>query len=85
MLNKIITKIVGSRNERLVKKMSKLVARVNEFEDAVKALSDDELKAKTDELRRRHAEGEKLDNLLSEVKAWTRSFQRRLPSCAKRR
>ena len=58
MLNKIFTKVLGSRNERLVKKMSKLVARVNEFEDAVKALSNEELKAKTGELRQRHADGD---------------------------
>ncbi|MEJ2402658.1 MAG: preprotein translocase subunit SecA, partial [Xanthomonadales bacterium] len=72
MLNKIFTKVLGSRNERLVKKMSKLVARVNEFEDAVKALSDEELKAKTGELRQRCADGEKLDALLSEAFAVVR-------------
>jgi len=72
MLNKIFTKVLGSRNERLVKKMSKLVARVNEFEEAVKALSDEELKAKTGELRQRHADGESLDALLSEAFALVR-------------
>ena len=61
MLNKLITKIVGSRNERLVKKMSKAVAKINAFEDACKALSDDELKDKTTELRERYANGDSLD------------------------
>jgi preprotein translocase subunit SecA len=51
MLNKLITKIVGSRNERLVKKMGKAVADINALEDSVKALSDEELKAKTRPLR----------------------------------
>ncbi|MEJ2322751.1 MAG: preprotein translocase subunit SecA, partial [Gammaproteobacteria bacterium] len=72
MLNKIFTKVLGSRNERLVKKMSKLVARVNAFEEDVKALSDEELKAKTGELRQRNAEGESLDALLPEAFALVR-------------
>ncbi len=72
MLNKIITKIVGSRNDRLVKKMSRIVAKVNAFEDDVKALSDEELKAKTLELRERHANGESLDSLMAEAFALVR-------------
>jgi preprotein translocase subunit SecA len=72
MLNKIITKIVGSRNERLVKKMSKIVDKVNAFEDSVKALSDEELKARTGELRKRHADGETLDALMPEAFAIVR-------------
>ena len=72
MLNKLITKIVGSRNERLVKKMSKLVARVNEFEEAVKAMSEEEMKAKTAELRQRHADGTSLEALLPEAFALVR-------------
>ena len=72
MLNKIITKVVGSRNERLVKKLSKIVDRVNAFEDDIKALSDEELKAKTDEFRQRHADGESLDSLMPEAFAVVR-------------
>jgi len=72
MLNNIFTKIVGSRNERLVKKMSKIVSKVNAFEDAVKALSDEELKAKTAELRQRHSDGESLDALMAESFALVR-------------
>jgi len=72
MLNKLITKIVGSRNERLVKKMAKAVHRINDLEESVKALSDDELKARTVELRERHGGGESLDALLPESFALVR-------------
>jgi preprotein translocase subunit SecA len=72
MLNKLITKIVGSRNERLVKKMGKAVAAINAFEEPIKALSDEQLKARTAELRQRHADGESLDKLLPEAFALVR-------------
>ena len=72
MLNKIITKVVGSRNERLVRKMGKTVQKINEFEDSVKALSDEEMLAKTAEFRQRHADGESLDSLLPEAFALVR-------------
>ena len=72
MLNKLITKIVGSRNERLVKKMGKAVAAINAQEESVKALSDEQLKAQTAELRQRHADGESLDKLLPEAFALVR-------------
>ena len=45
MLNKLITKVIGSRNERLVKKMGKVIQQTNELEPSVQILSDDELKA----------------------------------------
>ena len=45
MLNAIFTKIFGSRNERVVKNMSKVVDKVNAFEETLNALSDAELKA----------------------------------------
>jgi len=72
MLNKLITKIVGSRNDRLVKKMAKAVYKINDLEEPVKALSDDELKSKTDELRGRQKGGESLDALLPEAFALVR-------------
>jgi preprotein translocase subunit SecA len=72
MLNKLITKMVGSRNERLVKKMGKAVHKINDYEDSVKALSDDELKEKTQEMRARHKQGESLDSLLPEAFALVR-------------
>ncbi len=72
MLNKLITKMVGSRNDRLVKKMGKAVQRINELEEATKALSDEEMKAKTLEFRQRCTDGESLDRLLPEAFALVR-------------
>jgi preprotein translocase subunit SecA len=72
MFNKIITSVVGSRNDRLVKKLHKIVDKVNAFEDDVKALSDEDLLAKTADLRKRHAEGESLDALMPEAFAVVR-------------
>ena len=72
MLNKLITKVVGSRNDRLVKKMGKAVHKINELEESTKALSDAELMAKTIELRNRHEGGESLDSLLPEAFALVR-------------
>ncbi len=72
MLNALFTKIFGSRNERLVKQMGRVVDQVNVFEDAVKALSDEALKAKTAEFRQRFADGETLDEMLPEAFATVR-------------
>jgi len=72
MLNALFTKIFGSRNDRLVKKMGRVVDQVNEFEDAIKALSDEELKAKTTEFRERFANGETIDSMLPEAFATVR-------------
>lgn len=77
MLNKLITTIIGSRNERLVKKMGKVIHVVNDLEPAIKNLSDEELKSKTAELRRRHQEGESLDALLPESFAIVREASQR--------
>ncbi len=72
MLNALFTKIFGSRNERVVKKMDRTVERVNAFEEAINALSDDALKAKTSEFRQRFKDGETLDDLLPEAFAVVR-------------
>jgi preprotein translocase subunit SecA len=72
MLNALFTKLFGSRNERNVKKMGRVVDQVNAFEAAMKALSDEELKAKTIEFRQRFAAGETLDALLPEAFATVR-------------
>jgi preprotein translocase subunit SecA len=74
MLNKLITKVVGSRNERLVKKMGKAVERINALEESVKALSAEQMRAQTAELRQRHATGESLDDLLPEAFALVRDL-----------
>ena len=77
MLNKLITKFIGSRNERLVKKMSRSISRINDLEPSIKGLSDEEIKAKTAELRSRHQDGESLDALLPEAFALVREASQR--------
>ncbi len=52
-IEKVLTKIFGSANERLLKRLWPMVARINEFEPQIKRLSDEQLRAKTDELRER--------------------------------
>ena len=78
MFNKIAKKVFGSRNERLVKRMFKEVDKINALEDSVKGLSDDELRAKTDEFRQRVQEGESLDKMLPEVFAVVREASSRV-------
>ena len=77
MLNKLITKIVGSRNDRLVQKMGKVIQLTNELEPSVQSLSDEELKAKTIELCQRHEQGESLDQLTPEAFALVREASQR--------
>ena len=72
MLNALFTKLFGSRNERVVKKMGKTVDQVNALEDAIKALSDEELMAQTTKLKKRFSDGETLDALLPEAFATVR-------------
>ena len=78
MFNRILTGIFGSRNERLLRQMNKTVAKINAFEPALQALSDADLRAKTDEFRRRLADGTKLDALLPEAFAVVREASRRV-------
>ena len=78
MVSKIFKKIFGSRNDRLIKKMSKDVILVNKLEAGIEALSDTELRAKTQEFRQRLEQGEALDALLSEVFAVVREVGRRV-------
>ena len=72
MVSKILRKVFGSRNDRLVKKMFKVVAKVNELEASIQALSDEELKAKTQEFKERLAQGATVDDLLPEAFAVVR-------------
>ncbi|UCV22276.1 preprotein translocase subunit SecA [Ferribacterium limneticum] len=72
MISGLLKKIFGSRNDRLIKQYSQAVKRINAFEPAMQALSDDALRAKTDEFRQRHANGESLDALLPEAFAVVR-------------
>ena len=67
MLTKIAKKIFGSRNDRLLKHYRKIVAKINSLEDQIKALSDEQLQAKTAEFKQRLANGETLDDILPEA------------------
>ncbi|HZP65301.1 MAG TPA: preprotein translocase subunit SecA [Rudaea sp.] len=78
MFNRILTGIFGSRNERLLKQMSKTVAKINALEPGLKALSDSELKAKTPYLKERLAKGETLEAILPEAFAVVREASRRV-------
>ena len=78
MLPKLLTSIFGSRNDRLLKQYRLVVAKVNAQEPAFEALSDDALRARTDELRQRVAGGESLDDLLPEAFATVREASKRV-------
>jgi len=73
-------KVFGSRNERLLKKMRKNVERINALESELEALTDDALKAKTDEFKERFQNGSTLDELLPEAFAVVRETGRRVLS-----
>jgi preprotein translocase subunit SecA len=72
MISKLLSKIFGTRNQRQVKRMSKTVAVINELEPSYQALSDEQLRAKTDEFKKRFQAGETLDQLLPEAFAAVR-------------
>jgi len=64
MFDRVLTKVFGSKHERDIKRMAPQVAAIGEMEAEVKALSDDELRAKTAEFKQRVEQGESLDDLL---------------------
>jgi len=78
MLGKLVRLVVGSRNDRLVKKKRTLVKKINTLASEYEKLSDDALKAKTQEFRDRLARGEKLDNLIPEAFATVREASSRV-------
>jgi len=67
-----LTSLFGSRNQRLLRQYSKVVKTINSMEEGLQALSDSELKARTEEFRRRYADGETLEQLLPEAFAVAR-------------
>lgn len=78
MITKLLTKVVGSRNDRTLRRLRKIVKEINSFEPAFEALSDDELQAKTVEFRQRIEQGETLDQLLPEAFATVREASKRV-------
>jgi len=77
MLNSLLTRIFGSRNERLLRQFQKNVARINAYEPELEKLDDAALRAKTDEFKARVADGTSLDDLLPEAFAVCREASRR--------
>ncbi|HRN62891.1 MAG TPA: preprotein translocase subunit SecA, partial [Luteimonas sp.] len=67
MLNRLLTSVFGSRNDRQIKQLGGIVKKINALEPQMQALSDAELQAKTPELRQRIADGESLDKVLPEA------------------
>ncbi|NJA89870.1 preprotein translocase subunit SecA [Rhodocyclus tenuis] len=78
MIPGLFKKIFGSRNDRLVKQYAQTVRKINALEPAVAALSDEALRAKTDEFKARFAAGETLDALLPEAFAVVREAGKRV-------
>ncbi|MDO4250870.1 MAG: hypothetical protein Q4C68_05095, partial [Moraxella sp.] len=61
MLAKLIGSVIGTKNERELKRMRKIVDKINGFENSIQALSNEELRARTEVFKRRFNEGESLD------------------------
>ena len=74
----LITKIFGTRSQREIKQLMPLVNKTEALEESCKALSDEELRAKTEEFKNRYAQGESLDNLLPEAFAVCREAASRV-------
>lgn len=77
MISTLFKKLFGSRNERLVKQYAQKVQQINALEPAMQALSDDALRAKTEEFKQRYINGESLEKLLPEAFAVVREGSHR--------
>lgn len=78
MLSKIIGSVIGTKNDRELKRMRQIVAKVNAQEEAVAALTDEQLRNKTAEFKSRFDEGASLDSLLPEAFAVCREASKRV-------
>lgn len=78
MVSKFFSKIFGSRNERFLKGLSKIVGQVNQHEVDIAKLNDEALQAKTTEFRQRLADGQSIDELLPEAFAVVREAGKRV-------
>ena len=78
MVNKFFGKVFGSRNERVLKKLKKVVTQVNNFEGTIEQLDDDALKEKTAEFRRELADGKSLEEILPEAFSVVREAGKRV-------
>ena len=77
MASKLLTRLFGSRNQRLIKKMNHVVQVISGLEPSMQSLSDDQLAAKTDEFRDQLKEGKSIDDLLPEAFAVVREVAAR--------
>jgi preprotein translocase subunit SecA len=78
MIGTLAKKVFGTKNDRELKRMGKLVAQINSFEADIQTLSDEALKAKTAEFKQRCDKGETLDAMLPEAFAVCREASRRI-------
>ncbi|MGL4804635.1 MAG: DEAD/DEAH box helicase, partial [Cetobacterium sp.] len=78
MFGDLLKKIFGTRNDREIKRIKKLVTMINSLEPEIEKLSDDELKGKTYEFRQRLEKGETLDDVLVEAFAVVREASKRV-------
>jgi len=78
MISNSLKKLFGTRNDRELKRMGKVVKQINTLTDEIKALSDEQLAAKTGEFKQRLADGEKLDKILPEAFAVAREAGERV-------
>ncbi len=78
MITSLISKLVGTKNDRELKRVQPLVAKINSFEPQIKHLDDTQLKAKTAEFKERIAAGATLDDLLPEAFAVAREASKRV-------
>ena len=73
IINNVLSKVLGSRNDRLIKKYSDAVAKINSLEPEIQSLSDDELSSMTKKLRDRIQNKENLEGVLPEAFAAVRA------------
>ena len=78
MLGQILTKVIGTQNEREIKRLRPRVAEISALEPQIQALSDEQLRGKTEEFRARAAAGETVDDLLVEAFAVVREAGKRV-------
>src|SRR4051812_37589598 len=77
LLDKLLAKVIGTQNERELKRLAPVVAAISAKEPEIRALSDEQLRARTAEFRLRFEQGETLDDLLPEAFAVVREAGRR--------
>ncbi len=78
MIGWVLTKVIGTQNDRMLRKLGPLVVKINSFESAISALTDAELRSKTDHFRERLKNQESLDSLLPEAFAVVRETGKRV-------